>query len=319
MLLALLENNGFAPKRKTATEYSSPCPGCGGRDRLVVHADTGRYWCRQCGKSGDAIQFLIDFHDMPFRDAAAAVGKALPVARTPRQEEKTAQKPQAQAWRDQAAKLIAYAGDHLNPAALEWLQRERGITPATAEQFSLGWLESNLYLSKEAWGLPANGKKLFAPSGLLIPWRDKRLRIRRDNPGEFGRYHVVQGSSAEPMEIGTPYETTAVIVESELDAILLAQEIRRKLFIVSLGSAAVKPDADLLEKLYFCPVLLICLDTDQAGAKASQWWLKNVPGCHRTLTPPRYGKDLTASFLSGLQLNDWLSVTLELCCEEVLR
>lgn len=325
MLLGLLENDGLALKQKTAREYSSPCPACGGRDRLVIHADTGRYWCRQCGKSGDALQYLRDFHGMTFRDAASAVGKNIaPLAVKHvshfRQEEKPVRKPQAQSWRDQARRLIDHAHDSLkrNREVLTWLQAERGITLATAERFSLGWLDRNHYLSKETWCLEPDGKKLLVPSGLLIPWQNKRIRIRRDNPGEYGRYHVLTGSSVEPLTIGEAYETTCVIVESELDAILLAQVIRRKVFIIALGSAQIKPDADLLEKLTLCPVILVALDTDQAGGKAAIWWLQNVPSAFRTLTPSRYGTDLTEAFLHGLDLNEWLSASLELCVEECL-
>ncbi len=322
MLLALLEKDGLAPRRKTVNEYSSPCPACGGRDRLVIHADTGRYWCRQCGRSGDAVQYLRDFQGMTFREAAVAVGKGTYIPSrqlppNPQQEVNPAQKEQLQSWRNMASKLIDDAHAHLmcKREAMTWLQTERGISRQTADRFSLGWINSNLYLEKQTWGIPADSKKLFVPSGLVIPWQDKRIRIRRDNPGEYGRYHVVQGSSAKPFEIGTPYETAAVILESELDGILLSQEIRRKLFIVALGSAAVKPDEKLLEKLEQCPVVLIALDTDTAGGKAALWWLQNVSGCHRTVTPTRYGKDISEAFMNGMRLNDWLSVSLELHCD----
>jgi phage/plasmid primase-like uncharacterized protein len=61
MLLGLIERDGLTPKRKTGNEYASPCPACGGRDRFVIHTDTGRYWCRGCNKGGDALQYLRDF------------------------------------------------------------------------------------------------------------------------------------------------------------------------------------------------------------------------------------------------------------------
>jgi hypothetical protein len=115
-----------------------------------------------------------------------------------------------------------------------------------------------------------------------------------------------QTELGEPMTIGTPYETTAVIVESELDAILLAQEIKRPIFIVALGSAQVKPSEELLERLALCPAVLVALDNDAAGAKAALWWQENVPGCHRTLTPSRYGKDFGEAFKNGLDLNKWI-------------
>ena len=53
--------------KKVATtkggEWQGPCPGCGGSDRFHVWPEKnegeGSYWCRQCEKSGDGIQFLL--------------------------------------------------------------------------------------------------------------------------------------------------------------------------------------------------------------------------------------------------------------------
>lgn len=218
------------------------------------------------------------------------------------------------------SRLIEYAAKELqrNQQALEWLQDERGITGETAARFSLGWIQHNIYDDKTAWSIEPDGKKLFIPSGLTIPWKDKRVRIRRDNPGDYGRYHVLQGSVSEIFTTGNHYETTAIVVESELDAILLAQEIDRPLHIVALGTAAAKPDAALLEKLSFCPVVLVALDTDNAGAKAARWWLENVGNTWRTLTPSSFGKDITEAYINGMDLDEWLSASLLLYCDEIL-
>lgn len=45
-------------KKKTATELAGPCPKCGGDDRFYVKVETGKFRCRQCGWSGD----VIDYH-----------------------------------------------------------------------------------------------------------------------------------------------------------------------------------------------------------------------------------------------------------------
>jgi DNA primase len=209
-----------------------------------------------------------------------------------------------------------------NDDVLAWLRLERGITLETVERFKLGWLERNHFFPKEEFALPADGKKLVVPAGLVIPWQDKRIRVRRKNDADaekYGKYYMVPGSDSEPRIIGTPYETPAVIVESELDAILLAQEIKRPLFIVALGSVAIKPSPELLERLALCPVVLVALDNDEAGGKASQWWLENVPGCHRTLTPSRYGKDFGEAFKNGLDLEQWLGVAMMIFASELAK
>jgi DNA primase len=329
MLTELLEADGFHLALKTATELSSPCPWCGGTDRFQIFLGEGKYWCRQCGAHGDALQYLRDFRKLTFPEAAAMVGKSISTltgksrssaASTPAPRPIEPPKVQPPLWRARAAKGIERAHNNLmkNPEALAWLRQVRGITSETCARFRLGWLEQDLFFKKEEFGLPLDGKKLVIPAGLLIPWQDKRIRVRRSNDEEvqqYGRYYLVPGSGTEPMTIGTPSETTAVIVESELDAILFAQEIKRKTFIVAMGSAQVKARFELLSQFNRCPVVLVALDNDVAGAKAAQWWPENVPGCHRTLTPSQFGKDFGEAFKNGLDLNLWLNAAMTIVAQ----
>ncbi|MEA3240904.1 MAG: primase-helicase zinc-binding domain-containing protein, partial [Pseudomonadota bacterium] len=43
-------------------EYSSPCPFCGGNKRFRTWPQKkdgqGRWWCRECGETGDSIDLL---------------------------------------------------------------------------------------------------------------------------------------------------------------------------------------------------------------------------------------------------------------------
>jgi DNA primase len=60
-------------------EFAGPCPRCGGRDRFRVwpQAETPRFWCRQCGWWGDAIQYLRDHDGLTYHEACARVGRPL--------------------------------------------------------------------------------------------------------------------------------------------------------------------------------------------------------------------------------------------------
>jgi DNA primase len=317
MLLELIEQDGLQPKKKTANEYASSCPVCGGDDRFLIFMETNKYWCRQCNRSGDSIQYLRDFHGMSFQDASAAIGKPVSSDRKimPIAPVKKETRVQPAIWTEQARKLVTAAHATLmeNSLALEWLKSERGISEDTAKRFSLGWIPTDQWREKIEWGLLEDGKKMYFPKGLVIPL-EKAVKIRREDPGDYARYYLVPGSVSTPLVIGAPCETTAIIVESELDAILLSQEIKRKVFIVSLGSCSNKPDEALLEKLSLCPVILVALDSDAPGAKASRWWLENVLGSFRA--PLIHGTDPTESFLNGLDLNDWLSVAMTIYSEE---
>jgi hypothetical protein len=61
----------LSPGRK---ERHGPCPFCGGEDRFIVFADSGRGWCRQCGWKGDALQLLRDRDGLSFLEAKKALG-----------------------------------------------------------------------------------------------------------------------------------------------------------------------------------------------------------------------------------------------------
>lgn len=76
------------PLKQTSTckgaEYHGPCPSCGGTDRFCVWPErgkTGRFWCRQCGRKGDSIQYLRDFRGLSFLEAKQRLG--LPITSSP--------------------------------------------------------------------------------------------------------------------------------------------------------------------------------------------------------------------------------------------
>lgn len=63
----------------TDGEYSGPCPTCGGDDRFIVWPDEGgeergRYYCRGCRDSDDAIGFLQKHRGYSYPDACKALG-----------------------------------------------------------------------------------------------------------------------------------------------------------------------------------------------------------------------------------------------------
>jgi DNA primase len=302
MLLELAQKNGLSPVKMTATEYASSCPVCGGNDRFRLWPESGRYWCRQCGAKGDAIQFLRDFSGLSYKEAVRVAGKSHLITNIATKAPTMAQSTQ---WRRTVSKLAQQCHDALlrDAEKLAWLRSERGLTVETVKMFSLGWNHKNRWLDRR-----------FLPSGLTIPWRDIRLRIRRDEPGDRGRYHVFKGSSTEPLEIGTPHNRAAIILESELDALLVHQIATRLFYIVALGSAQKLPSRSLLDRVKQAEVLLVALDSDKAGQKASSRWLNHVPGCFRL--PPIRGKDVTDMYKNGVDLNQWLADGFTICRNE---
>ncbi|MBM9536172.1 CHC2 zinc finger domain-containing protein [Desulfobulbus alkaliphilus] len=328
MLLELITEDGLTPTRKGPDEWSSPCPACGGRDRFIIHPERGRYWCRGCGNKGDAIQYLRDHRNMSFHQAAEFAGRPMESslagrkrARNPQESARATTAPPHAAWTAQVEKLITEKHKALvsDPWRLGWLLEFRGLTRDTAKRFRLGWNERDIYMDRAALALhpelrtDGKPKKLPIPAGLLIPGPD-RLRVRRMEPGRFGKYYVVPGSGNAPLVIGAEHPvkaTGAVIVESELDAMLLWQEIPTQVLIVATGSTSNGPDEAMAADLNRRPFVLVALDTDTAGAKAA-WgkWMGTIPNATRTPIPATWGTDPTDAFLAGHDLGEWFRAAL---------
>lgn len=215
----LFREHGLTPVKKTAKEWSSPCPCCGGKDRCNIWPEEqegrGYYWCRQCDAKGDGIQFLRDYADMRYVDACKRVGVAPvanlkapslpPVRRAEKFEAVTGELGQLEGvnrpvWQGRAAAFVAWATEHLlnTPAQMAWLAA-RGIDAAAVRRYRLGYNPGEkgntcVIRPREVWGLPpetkgdGRPKRLWLPRGIVIPQiisgpnglsAVQRLRIRR--------------------------------------------------------------------------------------------------------------------------------------------
>jgi len=147
------------------------------------------------------------------------------------------------------------------------------------------------------------------PAGLVIPWVVNgdvhRLRIRRNDPGDGARYAIASGSSAAPMVWGED-KGAVVIVESELDGLLLSQETGDLCAVMALGSATSKANPKSHDLLRAMPIILISLDADEAGAKASLHYWPDTYGKAARRWPCIKGKDPSEAKLNGLDLRTWI-------------
>lgn len=195
-----------------------------------------------------------------------------------------------------------------------WLHEKKGLSEATIKAAGLGFNPVDSYKPRDSWGLePAlkddGAEQLqWLPAGLVIPHligdTVRRLRIRRDNPGDGARYVVVSGSSSAPMAWNLERET-AVIVESELDGLLLNQVAGDLIGVVSIGSATAKPDRITHEALTNTLIILVALDSDGTGAKAAfTFWLPTY-GPKAKRWPTVLGKD-PSDALKRLDLRSWV-------------
>jgi hypothetical protein len=329
-------------KAGRGVEYAGPCPVCGGKkgsDRFHVWPDQGEHgtwWCRQCEKGGDLVEFYRFRDGLGYSAACRKAGVEAKKIETPdangsptrKQQGKSPFQPSTpdaipQTWADHAAKFVAYCRLNLTDSKeATTLLADRGISQEAAKEFNLGYNPTDAYRSRESWGLPTvikdNGKprKLWLPAGLVIPQfvngQVARLRIRR-NEGE-PKYYVIPGSGCELL-VTTP-APAMVVVESELDAILLAAIAGDLVGVAAMGTAKAKPTEALHKIMSEAACILVCLDSDEpkwneklqkweaAGQEGSRWWLANYRQAIRV--PVIGGKDPGDSYKAGVDIRQWL-------------
>lgn len=259
-LTDLFREHGFVPKRKTATEWSSACPACGGSKRCSIWPQEGEgrgyYWCRECNAKGDGIQFLRDYAGMSYADACRRVGvaAAAPALKTPqppqrrearRFEATQGRRPEnvdTERWREHAQKFADWAADCLrrSPGQLAWLAA-RGIDATAAGRYRLGYNPGErgrncIIRPRSSWGLPealrddGKAKRLWLPRGIVIPQMEgdevRRLRIRRldadrEQFNPSHKYHVVEGSEMQPLWL----ECTAPLCEGQGAVVVVETEL----------------------------------------------------------------------------------------------
>ncbi len=226
----------------------------------------------------------------------------------------TEEKPKNETWINQAKKFVEdKAANLLNDksdlweggSCLTWLQEKRCLNLETIKRFKLGLITEFESQSVDLWGLEPytdrTGKTIdkltFYRQNLIIPtWRRggyiDRIKVRFPRPTANNlRYTTVRGSNDSIAVYNKPSKVY-VVVESELDAILLAQECPQ-VCPISLGGAGKHPTKDLAEEINKADYCFLCLDSDKTGGDKQGYWLDNFKNATPLRIPIEYGKDLT--------------------------
>jgi hypothetical protein len=326
-LLQLVQADGLQTKKAASTnggEYHCPCPGCGGRDRFIIWDKKSRYLCRRCGKKGDVIQYLRDFHGLSYLGACNHL-KIQPVQRVAlRNQGQNVFEPKSSSfppllWRQKASELIEKCQQSLfsTPYGIQ-LFLKRGFSVKMMKEYQVGWNPQTLWLAREEWGLePVEGKRLWIPKGLVLPTFDLdtgepiKLKIRRDGweeSMELPKYVEVCGGMQTPSRFGVAESKPIMIVESEFDAMLVQKFAGDLIGCMALGGASKRPDSQAHQLLMNAPMILFSLDVDSAGAIAYQWWRKMYP--HLKLWLPPIGKSPGEAYEKGIDLHEWVKMGL---------
>jgi hypothetical protein len=189
---------------------------------------------------------------------------------------------EAYLWAEEGAEALAYL-------------RDRGLSDETIRAARLG--------ATPALELPGR------PRGVVLAWWDgdapvlakirqpegrqpKYYELFRDPARSFGLYpgpHVVR--------VGRP----VVVVEGELDALLLGQELADLASVVTLGNASAIVTPAIMGALLPAPNWFLATDGDDAGEKAAARW----PARARRVRPPGRFKDWTEVWQAGVNLRRW--------------
>jgi len=277
--------------------------------------EKGRYWCRQCDRKGDAIQFLIDYRGMPFTEARDAIaGGALPdYMPAPRSSVSASRTPSLlrapnPTWQARAMKLAEESAHRIwtsdGARALDYLRR-RGFTDEVISIAGFGYHPEDTWRAPSVWGLDQT-KRVFMPRGITIPWMYEgeiwRLNVRR--PAGNPKYIGPAGSSnglylGEGAGAGLP----VMMVEGEFDTWSVQQAAPGIVRAVATGSATGSRHAKWIARLWRSPLVLVAFDTDSAGESAADFWCKTL---HNTLRWAPIGHDVNAMLTGGLDILAWV-------------
>jgi hypothetical protein len=150
--------------------------------------------------------------------------------------------------------------------------------------------------------------RAFLALGWVIPWftadglalvKIRQPDVRRPKYAEAFRdpARLACYPSLETVRMGRP----VVVVEGELDALCLGQELGELAAVVTLGSESARPTMDILWRFPFGSPWFVATDADAARDKAAEGW----PARARGVKPPASFKHWNEAKAAGVDLHRW--------------
>ncbi|MEM3460246.1 MAG: toprim domain-containing protein, partial [Candidatus Micrarchaeaceae archaeon] len=238
------------------------------------------------------MDFVRERDGVDYRTARERLGLALPAPDPARPSIRppvpnTSVDPPPARWRQAAGEFQGETAWWLwqpeGERALDYLHR-RGFRDRAILQAGLGYNPQDRRVPREEWGLsPDPDHPIWLPRGIVIPWFVH---------GEIWRINIRRPLSPRQIEAGEPKyvgpagwrnclynvdaldgERPAMLVEGELDALAVWQEAADVALAVATGSAGGGRSGGWLGRLAYAPLVLVAFDADDAGDKASAYWL----------------------------------------------
>lgn len=315
----LIERDLGKPKYRTLNYNTYKCPLHNEEKgySFVVYED---HWVcfGKCGHGGDAISWLMEYHNLSFQEACERLSSGdLPKLQQPihpsRNRVPALSEPPDADWRTRAEEIVKQAENDLwgeqGKRALRYLKAQRGLTESIILEARLGYIPGNYRDWKTMYGLPV-------PCGITIPWYAEQMlwgiKVRRAAGQQ--RYQQVSGGNikgslylADTIRPGLPL----MITEGEFDALIVKQVANDLISVVSIGSAANKHiNPRWLPKLISVPSVLLRMDEDQAG-QGAMVQISKISRAVKHIQVPQ-GKDVNDYYLLAghLAILQWISAVL---------
>jgi len=296
--------------KKSGANYFACCPFHGEKTpSFSVSPAKQFYHCFGCGVHGTAITFLMEYEGLSFVEAveslAAETGLKVPRAQGAISAAEAAQqKSERQILLELHAKAADFYRRSLerSPRARAYLE-QRGILPATAERFGLGYAPSEWQALAAIF--PHYGEPLLEKAGLVIAnpdsgkrydrFRDRLIFPIHDRQGKIIAFGGRSLDGSEPKYLNSP-ETPlfekgrtlyglalaregireagfALVTEGYVDVIMLAQHGLTNA-VAALGTATTAEHVRTL--LALTDQIVFCFDGDEAGRRAAWRALENA-------------------------------------------
>lgn len=162
-------------RKKTAREWSSSCPVCGGKDRFLFWPEKGNYYCRRCELQG----FVVDVPGADLFRVTPEMKAEFERQRLEREQEEHERHLSAiERLQESRCDQTYIQNIRLSPEFYGFIEALWGIDQPTAERFNLGY--SNIcptYHQSDSITIP------YYWGGKLV-----NLRHRLIQPSDEGKY-----------------------------------------------------------------------------------------------------------------------------------
>ena len=333
--------------KKSGSNYKANCPFHDEKTpSFMVSPNKGIYKCFGCGKSGNALRFVMDHEQLTFIEAIKLLGKKYNVelieeAQSPEQVQLLSKKEKMYVALDWAKNLfISILSEEVNGKIAREYIKSRGISPKAQETFGLG-------LSPKGWDdlLKASlvhnlDKKILADAGLIVQREDKTFDFFRgrlmfpiiDTNGRvlgFGGRDL-KGDGKGPKYINTPqtevYDKSHVLyglyqakkAVRDKDRIILTEGYTDVIALHQAGieeavsaSGTALTEGHVLKIKRFTKNIVLLFDGDGAGQRAAK---KGIELCLRMglfpkicLLPDDHDPDSYIHKFGGQHLTDHIN------------